>query len=81
MKISWEDSPPRTAGKSDSTEKNITGLTTAELRKKGITYIPSDRFTRGTSITSSVENNMAITNIKKFTNRGMVSEGKLKKAF
>ena len=61
--------------------ENIAGLTTAELRKKGITYIPSDRFTRGTSITSSVENNMAITNIRNFTNRGMVSEGKLKKHF
>ena len=61
--------------------ENITGLSTAELRKKHITYIPSDRFTRGTSITSSVENNMAITNIRKFTKRGMVSERKLKKNF
>ncbi len=61
--------------------KNITGLPTSELRKEGVTYIPSDRFTRGTSITSTVENNMAITNIKKFTERGMVSEGKLRKYF
>lgn len=72
---------PPDSGSIKFKEKNITGLTTANLRKRGITYIPSDRFTRGTSITSSVENNMAITNIRNFTRRGMVSEGKLKKHF
>ncbi len=62
-------------------DQDITGLTAAGLRKKRITYIPSDRFTRGTSINSSVENNMAITDIIKFTKKGIVSEGKLKKHF
>jgi simple sugar transport system ATP-binding protein len=61
--------------------KEIKGYTTAELRNTGITYIPSDRFTRGTSITSSVENNMAITNIRDFTRGGMVSNTKLKEHF
>ena len=61
--------------------KEIKGYTSAELRNTGITYIPSDRFTRGTSITSSVENNMAITNIRNFTRGGMVSDTKLKEHF
>ena len=61
--------------------KDISGYTTAERRETGITYIPSDRFTRGTSITSSVENNMAIATIRKFTRRGIVSNSRLKKHF
>ena len=72
---------PPDSGSISFKEENIAGLPTSVLRSKGVTYIPSDRFNRGTSITSSVENNMAITNIRKFTKGGMVSEGKLKKHF
>ncbi len=61
--------------------KNITGLPIRNLRRSGIKYIPSDRFTRGTSLATSVEDNLAFTHIRDFTEKGFLQRNRIKDFF
>ena len=60
---------------------DITGLEIRKLRKKGVVYIPSDRIGRGTSLTATVESNIALSHISDFSPRGFISRKKLESFF
>ncbi len=57
--------------------KEIKISSTRTLRKAGIKYIPSDRMGRGTSLTGTVENNLAFTDIASFTENGFIRKERI----
>ncbi|MDX9800543.1 MAG: ATP-binding cassette domain-containing protein [Spirochaetia bacterium] len=61
--------------------KEIKISSTRTLRKSGIKYIPSDRMGRGTSLTGTVENNLAFTDIRSFTENGFIQKERIRDFF
>ncbi len=52
----------------------ITNSTIHELREQGLCYVPADRLYRGSSLRSSVKENMIITNSGNFQKAGIISQ-------
>jgi len=52
--------------------EDITGLTTQELRRRGLAYVPADRLHRGASLASSVSENMIVSQRRRFARAGIL---------
>ncbi len=53
--------------------EDISGLSTAVLRRKGLAYVPADRLRRGASLSSSVTENMMVTHHHDFLKAGVLA--------
>ena len=51
--------------------KDVTGLNTLELRENGLSYVPADRLFRGSSLNSTVRENLIISKHHDFINGGV----------
>jgi general nucleoside transport system ATP-binding protein len=58
---------------------DIAGLSPATLREHGLAYVPADRLRRGSSLQSSVTENMIVTNHHHFLRAGFLRGGKIQK--
>ena len=59
-------------------DQNISRLSAPELRDLGFTYIPTDRLGRGASLTSSIQENIIVTNLRDYRGRaGMINAKKV----
>ncbi len=64
-----------TSGKIYHDGRDITNLTSIQLREQGLAYVPSDRLFRGASLESSVMENMIVSNHHNFL-RGEILDKK-----
>ena len=53
--------------------EDISGLSTATLRRKGLAYVPADRLRRGASLSSSVTENMIVTHHHDYLRAGVLA--------
>jgi general nucleoside transport system ATP-binding protein len=56
---------------------DVTRLGAAELRERGMAYVPADRLHRGSSLQSSVTENMIVSNHHKFLRAGFLKRTKI----
>jgi general nucleoside transport system ATP-binding protein len=56
---------------------DIAGLSPATLRERGLAYVPADRLRRGSSLQSSVTENMIVTNHHRFLRAGFLVGGRV----
>ncbi len=61
---------PVTSGCIFHNDEDITHLSAGALRKRGLAYVPTDRLKRGSSLETSVKENMIITNHHNFIQAG-----------
>ena len=57
--------------------EDISGLSAGELRGRGMAYVPADRLRRGSSLRSTVTENMIVTNHHRFLRAGFLERGKI----
>jgi len=57
--------------------EDVTALGAAELRERGMAYVPADRLHRGSSLQSSVTENMIVANHHRFLRAGFLKRGKI----
>ncbi len=62
-----------TAGRIEHRGLDVTNMRTYFLREQGMAYVPADRLHRGSSLSSSVLENMIITTRHSFLKRGFIS--------
>lgn len=55
---------------------DVTHMSAMELRKTGFSYVPTDRLKRGSSLASSIRENMIITSHHDYLTRGGLLDGK-----
>jgi general nucleoside transport system ATP-binding protein len=55
---------------------DVTHMSAMELRKTGFSYVPTDRLKRGSSLASTIRENMIITNHHDYLTRGGLLDGK-----
>lgn len=67
---------PVTSGRIFHNDEDITGLSAGELRRRGLAYVPTDRLKRGSSLTTSVGENMIVANHHRFMQSGGVFDRK-----
>jgi simple sugar transport system ATP-binding protein len=60
------------SGKMLHNGEDVTALGAAELRDRGMAYVPADRLHRGSSLQSSVMENMIVANHLRFTRAGFL---------
>ncbi len=58
--------------------QDISGLSTGELRARGLAYVPADRLHRGSSLSSTVTENLIVTNHHNFLRAGFLKSGKIR---
>jgi len=58
--------------------EDIAGLTPATLRERGFAYVPADRLRRGSSLQSTVTENMIVTSHHRFLRAGFLKGGKIR---
>lgn len=63
---------PVTGGKVFHNDEEITNKTARELRDRGLAYVPTDRLRRGSSLETSVKENIILTSHHDFMKRGGV---------
>ncbi|MEW5817938.1 MAG: ATP-binding cassette domain-containing protein, partial [Spirochaetota bacterium] len=68
-----------TGGEIIHDNENISNLSAKELRKRGLAYVPADRLIRGSSLESSVTENMIVCNHHKFLKGGILRKTKILK--
>ncbi len=59
-----------TGGRIYHNDDDVTGMSALQLRDIGLSYVPTDRLNRGSSLETSVKENMIITNHHEFMSRG-----------
>ncbi len=59
--------------------EDISGLSTATLRERGLAYVPADRLRRGASLASSVSENMIVSHHHGFLRAGFLAGGKIQR--
>jgi len=57
--------------------EDIAGLSPATLRERGFAYVPADRLRRGSSLQSTVTENMIVTSHHRFLRAGFLKGGKI----
>ena len=57
----------------------INNLNTVKLRDAGFSYVPADRLLRGSSLNSSIKENMIISGINKFQKGGIINKKEVDK--
>jgi simple sugar transport system ATP-binding protein len=57
--------------------EDISGLSTATLREKGLAYVPADRLHRGASLHSTVTENMIVSNHHGFLRAGFLAGARI----
>lgn len=62
-----------TSGSIRHNGEDISGLTTADLRARGLAYVPADRLRRGASLDSTVTENMLVTHHHGFLRAGVLA--------
>lgn len=58
-------------------ENDITNLSTSQLRKQGLAYVPADRLQVGSAIQATVQENMIVNSCSKFTKHGFLNQRKI----
>ncbi len=58
-------------------EEDISRLSSCELRERGLAYVPADRLRRGSSLESSVKENMIVSNHHGFMKAGIFRSKKI----
>jgi len=58
-------------------DENIAGLPPSKIREKGLGYVPADRLNRGSSLHSSVRENIIITSHHNFLRSGIFNQKKI----
>jgi general nucleoside transport system ATP-binding protein len=66
-----------TAGQVLHNGDDVTNFGAAELRDRGMAYVPADRLHRGSSLQSSVTENMIVANHHRFLRAGFLKRGKI----
>jgi simple sugar transport system ATP-binding protein len=66
-----------TSGQIFHNGQNVTHLGPAELRERGIAYVPADRLHRGSSLQSSVMENMIVANHHRFLRAGFLRKKRI----
>ena len=59
-------------GKIYHNDEDITNISPQQLRERGLAYVPTDRLKRGSSLETSVKENMILTSHHDFMNKGGV---------
>lgn len=59
-------------GKIYHNEENVTNLGAEALRNRGFAYVPADRLNRGSSLTTTVKENLIVSNHHSFLSRGVI---------
>ncbi len=54
-------------------EEDVSGLTSVGLRRRGLAYVPADRLARGSSLQSSVQENMIVSRHRGFVRGGFLN--------
>jgi simple sugar transport system ATP-binding protein len=67
-----------TSGRILHNGEDIAGLTPATLRERGFAYVPADRLRRGSSLQSTVSENMIVTSHHRFVRAGFLTGGKIR---
>jgi len=65
------------SGKIFHKDKDITSLETKSLRKEGLSYVPSDRLGTGSAAVLSVSENLIISSLSEFTEKGILQKDKI----
>jgi simple sugar transport system ATP-binding protein len=65
---------PVTSGSIFHNDKNITNMSTRELRKDGLAYVPADRLHVGSALGASVKENLVVDSRNSFIHRGLVDQ-------
>ena len=60
---------PVTSGKIFHNDDDITNLSAMELREMGFSYVPTDRLNRGSSLQTSIKENMIVTSHHDYLNK------------
>jgi ABC-type uncharacterized transport system ATPase subunit len=66
-----------TSGRILHNGEDIAGLSPATLRERGFAYVPADRLRRGSSLQSTVTENMIVTSHHRFLRAGFLKGGKI----
>jgi simple sugar transport system ATP-binding protein len=66
-----------TEGRISLNGEEVSHLGAAELRDRGLAYVPADRLRRGSSLQSSVMENMIVSNHHKFLRAGFLRRNKI----
>jgi simple sugar transport system ATP-binding protein len=66
-----------TGGRIFQNGEEVSRIKTAALRERGLAYVPADRLRRGSSLQSTVMENMIITNHQRFVRAGFLNGGKI----
>jgi len=67
------------AGRIEHRGRDVTNARPYYLRQEGMAYVPSDRLRRGSSLSSSVLENLIITARRSFLNRGFFRRNKMER--
>jgi ABC-type uncharacterized transport system ATPase subunit len=59
--------------------EEVSHISAAALRERGLAYVPADRLRRGSSLQSSVMENMIVTNRRRFARAGMLNGGRIQR--
>ncbi len=63
---------PLTEGRIYHNGEDITGLNALQFREKGLAYVPADRLYRGSSLYSTVDENLIVVNHREFLRGGII---------
>jgi len=66
-----------TGGRIFHNGENVSRISAAALRERGLAYVPADRLRRGSSLPSTVMENMIVTNHHRFVRAGFLRGGKI----
>jgi simple sugar transport system ATP-binding protein len=66
-----------TSGRILHNGEDIAGLSPATLRERGLAYVPADRLRRGSSLQSTVTENMIVTSHHRFLRAGFLKGGEI----